>query len=172
MRQVHVTGFALLMLSVSCTKYNADGTAIQQGSTPVDVATVRQKIEAGNAGVIAALQKGDSIAAASFYDDSAMVMPSEMAAAVGHAQIVSTFGGLSTMFTVSNMKLMVGDVVASGDLASETGRFEWTLTPKAKGGKPMTEKGKYVVVWKKQADGSYKLFRDIWNADAPAAPAK
>ena len=29
-------------------------------------------------------------------------------------------------------------------------------------------KGKYVVVWKKGSDGTWRLYRDIWNAD----PAK
>ena len=110
-------------------------------------------------------------AAAGYCDDSAMTMPPGDNASVGRANIQRMFGAFAA-FTVSNMKLLVRDVAASGDLASETGHFEWTLTPKAKDGKPMTETGKYVVVWKKQADGSYKLFRDIWNPDAPPAPSK
>jgi hypothetical protein len=32
-------------------------------------------------------------------------------------------------------------------------------------GNPMTEKGKYVEVWKKQADGQWKVVEDIFNAD-------
>jgi hypothetical protein len=44
-----------------------------------------------------------------------------------------------------------------------------TMTnPKTK--KPVTEKGKYVTVYKKQADGTWKAIEDINNADAPAAP--
>jgi quercetin dioxygenase-like cupin family protein len=34
-----------------------------------------------------------------------------------------------------------------------------------------TEKGKYVTAWKKQADGSWKVTEDIFNADAPAQAA-
>jgi ketosteroid isomerase-like protein/mannose-6-phosphate isomerase-like protein (cupin superfamily) len=33
------------------------------------------------------------------------------------------------------------------------------------------EKGKYITIWKKQADGSWKAAEDIFNADAPPAPA-
>ena len=168
--QRNLASVALLALAAGCASQK-DGSVTQQG-TAADAAAVRQKIEAGNAGLIAAIEKGDSVAAASFYDDSAMAMPAEMPAAVGRANIVTMFGGLAGAFTLTNVKLQVRDVVASGDLASETGHFEWTLTPKTRGAKPMTETGKYVVVWKKQADGSYKLFRDIWNTDAPAAPAK
>ncbi len=36
----------------------------------------------------------------------------------------------------------------------------------------VTEKGKYVTAWKKQADGAWKVTEDIFNADeAPKAPA-
>jgi ketosteroid isomerase-like protein len=45
-----------------------------------------------------------------------------------------------------------------------------TLTPKKAGAKPLPpEEGKYVEVLKKQADGSWKIIYDIWNANAPAA---
>jgi len=39
------------------------------------------------------------------------------------------------------------------------------FTPAAKGAKAMHGVGKYIVVWKKQADGSYKILRDIANSD-------
>jgi ketosteroid isomerase-like protein len=171
MRPNYAALLTVLVVASSCTS-GSDGSVTQQGGAAPNAAAVRQSIEAGNAALIAALQKGDSLGAAAVYDDSGMVMPSEMPAAAGRAGIVSFWSGMSGMFTVSNMKLTVGDVVASGDLASETGRFELTLTPKAKGGKPILDKGKYLVVWKKQADGSYKMLRDMWNSDAPAAPAK
>jgi hypothetical protein len=34
----------------------------------------------------------------------------------------------------------------------------------------MSEKGKYVTVWKKQANGQWKVAEDIFNADAPPPP--
>jgi ketosteroid isomerase-like protein len=39
------------------------------------------------------------------------------------------------------------------------------LTKNDAGGKPVTTKGKYVVVWKKQADGKWKVIEDIDNPD-------
>jgi hypothetical protein len=41
--------------------------------------------------------------------------------------------------------------------------------PKTK--KVLTGKGKYVTVYKRQADGGWKAVADIWNEDAPPAPA-
>jgi ketosteroid isomerase-like protein len=173
MRRSTIAALAVLVLGVGC-KTKTEGPATQQGNAvapTVDVAAVRQQVEAGNAGLIAAMEKGDATAAAGFYDDSAMTMPPGQDASVGRANILKMFGSFSA-FTITNMRLVVRDIVASGDLASETGHYEWTVTPKAGGAKPMTDMGKYLVVWKKQGDGSYKLFRDIWNNDAPVAPTK
>jgi ketosteroid isomerase-like protein len=31
----------------------------------------------------------------------------------------------------------------------------------------MTDRGKYMVLWKRQADGSWKLYRDMFNTSMP-----
>lgn len=54
------------------------------------------------------------------------------------------------------------DVARSGDLAAESGAYR-LVTCDAQGN-PQTEVGKYVVVWKKQADGLWKVLHDIINA--------
>lgn len=61
------------------------------------------------------------------------------------------------------------DVAASGELGYTYGTWEW----KGKGhdGKLVVERGKYATVWKKQADGSWKLVLDIGNEE-PTASAK
>ena len=54
---------------------------------------------------------------------------------------------------------------AAGDIGYTTGTYQSTM-----GG--VSEKGKYVTAWKKQADGAWKVTEDIFNADeAPKAPA-
>jgi len=53
------------------------------------------------------------------------------------------------------------EVARSSDLAYEYGTYD--LKTEAKKGKVADEKGKYVVVWKKQADGSWKAVADIDN---------
>jgi len=63
------------------------------------------------------------------------------------------------------------DVAKSGDLGYSQGSLTYTMTnPKTK--KVLTGKGKYVTVYKKQADGGWKAVAYIWNKDAPPSPAK
>lgn len=162
MRLSFVIASALAATAAACAQ--SDSAVMQQGGA-TDVAAVRSAVDAANATFAEAIQRGDSLTLASLYDVDAMVMPQGMNASTGRAAIQSMFAGLLSQFTVSNMTLVTQDVVASGDLAVETGRYSWTLTPK--NGKAMPDSGKYVVVWRKQADGSWKLYRDIFNNDAP-----
>lgn len=55
------------------------------------------------------------------------------------------------------------DVAASGDLAYTIGT--WQITGKNRKGEPISMTGKYVTIWKKQADGTWKVAVDIGNAD-------
>jgi ketosteroid isomerase-like protein len=58
----------------------------------------------------------------------------------------------------------------SGDLAYETGAYSLTTSNEKK--EPVTTKGHYVVVWQKQADGTWKALVDCPVSDPPeASPA-
>jgi uncharacterized protein (TIGR02246 family) len=57
------------------------------------------------------------------------------------------------------------EVAASGDIGYTVGNYEMKMNNAA--GNPMTEKGKYVTVWKKQSDGKWKATEDIFNSDEP-----
>jgi uncharacterized protein (TIGR02246 family) len=53
-----------------------------------------------------------------------------------------------------------------GDMVFSQGTYTLTMTnPKTK--KPMTDKGKYLTVYMKQADGSWKAVADTYNSDSP-----
>jgi uncharacterized protein (TIGR02246 family) len=52
-----------------------------------------------------------------------------------------------------------------GDMVYTQGTYTSTMTnPKTK--KPMTEKGKYLTIYRKQADGSWKVVADTFNSDS------
>ena len=52
----------------------------------------------------------------------------------------------------------------SGDLGFTTGTYEDSYD--GDGGQRVHEVGKYVCVWRRQKDGSWKAIHDTWNSDA------
>lgn len=145
----------------------APATATLAGSPAPDAAAVRQAIEAANARYDSAAVKGDTAALAAFYTDDAILMMSGIPAARGHDAIAKTYAGMGSAMKLSAMKLTTQDVIVSGEYAVETGSYDLSGQPTAKGAKPQRDVGKYIVVWKKQTDGSYKILRDIANSDQP-----
>ncbi|MBI3791239.1 MAG: SgcJ/EcaC family oxidoreductase [Gemmatimonadetes bacterium] len=135
---------------------------------PPDVKAITASIEAANKTFLANLQKGDAAAAANNYQDDAIVMMPNTPAWKGKAAITEGLKGFLAEASITGGASTTTDVVVAGDYAIETGTGEWTITPK--NGKAMTDKLKYLTTWHKQADGSWKITRDINNSDLPAAP--
>jgi uncharacterized protein (TIGR02246 family) len=63
------------------------------------------------------------------------------------------------------------EVSRSGDLGYARGTYVLTATDQ-KSKKAVTEKGRFVTVFRKGADGTWKAVQDINNAEAPAASSK
>src|SRR4051812_25859885 len=171
MRSPRYSIVALLALAACTTKEArrpdsaAPATATLAGNPAPDAAAVRQAIETTNARYDSAAVKGDTAALASFYTDDALLMVSGTPAARGHDAIAKTYAGMGSAMKLSAMKLTTQDVIVAGDYAIETGAYDLSGQPSAKGAKPQHDVGKYIVLWKKKAEGSYKILRDIANSD-------
>jgi ketosteroid isomerase-like protein len=76
---------------------------------------------------------------------------------------------LSQFFAIPAVKLTwladKADVARSGELGYTSGTYQMTFSDPT--GKTVSDKGKYVTVWKKQKDGSWKVALDIFNTDLP-----
>ncbi len=62
------------------------------------------------------------------------------------------------------------EVSASGDLAYSRGTYNVSATDPASS-QVVNESGTYLLVYKRQTDGSWKIVEDINSPSAPAAPA-
>ena len=58
-------------------------------------------------------------------------------------------------------------VARSGELGYTSGTYE--LSFKDASGKTIADKGKYLIVWKKHPDGTWKVLFDMSNSDLPPA---
>jgi uncharacterized protein (TIGR02246 family) len=112
----------------------------------------------------AAAQSKDVAKTVSYYADDGSAFPYNAPIATGKEQIQKVWTGLTSLpgysLTFAPTKI---EVAKAGDLAYDVGTFE--LTVNDADGKPSTHIGKYVVVWKKQADKQWKVVADIFNTD-------
>jgi ketosteroid isomerase-like protein len=131
-----------------------------------DAAAVKAKIDAGNKAYTQALLKGDATAAASYYDENAVTLPSNMPMVKGRAAIEKSLTGLIQSgikwkeFTTTTIS-----VEGASDIAVELGRAFLTFEMN---GKVIADTVKYLTVWKKQADASWKIAYDSPSTDIPA----
>lgn len=145
----------------------ADNSQVQQMGAANDPAAVRSAIEAQIAGFERALISGDTAALLDAYTNDAIIFPANQKAVRARAERSAFNAGMLGAMTVTAADITTDDLIVTGDYAIETGSYTMTMKPKA-GGKAMADTGKFLAVWQKQADGSWKMIRDAFTTDLPA----
>ena len=112
----------------------------------------------------------DVDATIAFYSDDAALLPPNAPMASDKASIRAAWAGLLGPGTSLTWQATKVDVARSGDLGYVIGTYQ--LEGKDAAGKEESDRGKFVEVWKKQADGNWKAAVDIFNSDLPVAAAK
>ena len=111
--------------------------------------------------------------AVSYYSDDASLLAPNAPIASDKQGIRASWASLLTPDTSLTWQAEKVEVARSGDLAYVMGVYQ--MTSKDAHGKPTSDTGKFVEVWKKQADGKWKTTVDIFNSDVAvqvaAAPA-
>ncbi|HSG00938.1 MAG TPA: SgcJ/EcaC family oxidoreductase [Vicinamibacterales bacterium] len=152
-----LTALTLALTLVACAP------AAPPDTTAEDLAAISALRDAFRTGFNA----GDAAALAALFTDDAVLMNPGQATAAGPAAIEALYGQLFAEMTAQT-EIRPEATEVSGSLAYDSGTYTGTMTPKA-GGDAMTEEGRYVVILKKGADGSWKIARDIGNT--PTMPA-
>jgi ketosteroid isomerase-like protein len=109
----------------------------------------------------------DVDATVSYYSDDASLLAPNAPVASDKTSIRAAWASLLGADNSLSWEASKVEVARSGDLAYVIGTYE--LTAKDAQGQPATDRGKFVEVWKKQADGNWKAAVDIFNSDLPAA---
>ncbi len=119
----------------------------------------RSDIDAVNAIFVQGLEKGDAAAVASVYGAGAKLLPPGMPAVSGPA--IQQFWQGAVDSGLSGGSLATVSFEEHGDVAVEEG--EYTI----RAGGEVADHGKYVVVHRRQDDGSWRFGVDIWNSSRP-----
>jgi uncharacterized protein (TIGR02246 family) len=126
-----------------------------------EVASARKAIDAGNAQWIEGWRKGDAAMVAAIFTPDGMQLQRHGKIVAGRDAIMkSQQKAMQSVEPGVEVKVETKEVwIVDGD-AYETGK--WTYKSVEKGKKsPTVESGRYVTRWKKQADGSWKLYLDM-----------
>ncbi|MGA7854539.1 MAG: DUF4440 domain-containing protein [Candidatus Acidiferrales bacterium] len=109
----------------------------------------------------------DVDATVAYYSDDASLLPPNAPMASDKASIRADWAGLLGPGTSLSWQATKVEAARSGDLGYVIGTYQ--LEGKDASGKEESDRGKFVEVWKKQADGNWKAAVDIFNSDLPVA---
>ena len=127
-----------------------------------DLANAKKEIEAADQALVEFMAKGDSAGMAAAYSKDGSVMLNNMPSVKGNGPLTTVWGSFIRA-GVSKLTLTTLEVWGDENFITEEGLFEIKTKDDAQ-----IDKGKYLVLWKKE-DGKWKLHRDISNTDLPAA---
>ncbi len=111
---------------------------------------------------IAAENKKDAEAITDLYDENAVLMPKQEEPVIGKAAIHEYYRKLvaDPHFVPFTLTLQSNSFHVVGDIAIETADFDGIVM---RNDKQIQFHGKNLIVWKKQKDGSWKIFRYMFD---------
>ena len=167
----HIQRSTLLMALAVSAATALSGCARDKSPEPVaesaaDRAAAETAMRAVDSALQAAIVAKDAGRTASFYAADATLLPVAEQIVTGREAIerewAKVFGipGFVNRARITNVKVARGR-----DMAYTQGTYETAMT--APDGKPTTERGKWVSVWRRDPDGAWRIVADIFNTDSP-----
>jgi len=161
------TGVLFALLQSGCMQSSTTAPA-----TPDTRAADEKAIRDTEAAWVKAFATKQPEKAAAFYADDAASMLPDTPLMTGRKAIIAGMGpelgdkNFSLVFAPSKV-----EIAKSSDIAYSQGTFKYTTTD-PKTGKRVGQTGNYVEVYKKQADGTWKVEEDIATEETPLKPVK
>jgi uncharacterized protein (TIGR02246 family) len=112
----------------------------------------------------AAYQAGDAARAASFVTDDGLFVPPNAPRISGRDAIQRYNKRLLDAVSIEQVTTTVDGVRLAGDWAVSHG--SWAIVF-SENGRSFADTTRYVAIWERQADGSWKVAHDIWNSALP-----
>lgn len=156
------TAYSMMTVAVALL---ACQPAAPAGLSAADQAAIRAADDAAAQHIIAK----DWAGWAGDFTEDAILMPPNGDPVMGPAGI-KAWAEAFPPFT--DFKVTLEEVEGRGDLAYGRGTYSMVISPPGAPA-PIPDHGKYLAIYRKQADGSWKASRDIFNSNVPvpAPPA-
>ena len=102
----------------------------------------------------------------SFYTEDSYSLPSYQPMMIGKEEMRKMHDAThkNSAQKTEAMKFTIIDVFGSEDQMVQIGKYDLTMSMKGMD-KKVEDKGKFVSVWTKTTDGSWKIKAEIWNTD-------
>ena len=130
-------------------------------TNPADID--RAEVMGTTAELLAAVNTSDVERCAAVWAADGVLMPPHHPSVRGHQAIVEYFRNLFSRRTF-RFTFTSSDIQLAGDTALERVTYTATIWP-GDDGASIEDAGKGLHVYRRQADGSWKLTYDIWNSD-------
>lgn len=148
---------SLLMVAAACGTPSNDAP---------DAAAALSSLRAADSSLQAAVAARDAERTAAFYTNDAVLMPVAEPIVEGRAAILDEWRHVYGIPGFANRsRLVAADVSTVGDLGYTRGTYESPML--GPGGQQVVERGKWVSLWKREADGRWRIVVDIFNTDTP-----
>jgi len=125
-----------------------------------DATRIRKSIEEVNANYSEAIREGNLAGVVAAYTDDATMVPPDGELIRGKQAIEEYYRKLFKM-GMKEIVLTTVEVGGSGGTAYEIGKTKVRI--QSEGQDAAQDSTKYLVIWKRQADGTWKVHADIWN---------
>jgi uncharacterized protein (TIGR02246 family) len=112
----------------------------------------------------------DGAGIAKLFATSGIEMPPNAPMQKGRAAIEAYHKNFASQMMVHNLVIKATETHVMGDVAYDVGTYSQSLMPMKGGGKTMDDKGKYIVLLKKDAGGAWSITHAIYNSDIPLTP--
>ena len=124
-----------------------------------------EAIAAERAAFIAALRRRDAMAAAAAYTDDARLLAPSSEILVGRESIVRFWqAGIDAGVDSIELNALDVEIEPGGETACELGRYVLRLT--SQGGNVVVDRGRYLLVYRHDADGTWRRAVETFNPEA------
>jgi uncharacterized protein (TIGR02246 family) len=130
----------------------------------IAIGDIKDKIDEANKAFLKAFNTGDLTKAMKVYTDDATILPPN-AEMMKRKEAITAFWQRALDMGIEKAELETVEVSQMGeDTACEIGKYVLKIHPE--GAEEFTDKGKYLMIWKK-IDGFWKWDMDSWNRSLP-----